>query len=117
MKHEQIDVHTENGVTVLRLSGQFIGGEETDALRDVLRACAAEHGAIVVVDFSDVPYINSAVIGALLVAHASIARHGGVVALSGIHGTLDHVFTITKLHLVFPLFPSVPVALQSLTVS
>jgi anti-sigma B factor antagonist len=117
MEHEQIDVHEDGSTTVVTLDGQFIGGDETDALRESLHECGTKHAARVIVDFSAVPYVDSSLIGVLLSANASITKRGGVIALVGMNDAVQQVFTLTKMHLVFPLYETVAVAKQTLNVS
>ncbi len=117
MLDEQIDVRDEGTITIVSLNGQFIGGEETDALRDVFVGLTKRERPYVIVDLADVSYLNSSFISALLAAHAALARRGGVIALAGMNGTIGQIFAVTKLELVFPLFPTVEVAKSSQKVS
>lgn len=114
MKHEQLDISHEHGVTIVTLRGQFIGGDETDAVREILLVESEKTGSRILVDMSDVGYVNSSFIGVLLAAHAQVVRSGGSIVLAAMNETVGSVFTLTKLHLAFPLFDSVPVALQSM---
>lgn len=117
MDHEQIEVREEGACTVVTLHGQFVGGDETDAVRELLTSLAKEQGSRVVVDFTDVRYANSSFLGVLLSAHASFARTGGTLALAAMNTTLRDVFTVTKMHLIFSLFETVPVAVSELNLS
>lgn len=117
MEHEQIDVHEDGSMSVVTLNGQFIGGDETDVLREALMAHGLKSGAQVIVDFTAVPYVDSSVIGVLLSANASFTKRGGKLVLAGMNDAVQQVFTMTKMHLVFPLYDSVAVAKQALNVS
>lgn len=117
MDYEQTEVKDVGPCTVVSLRGQFIGGEETDAVRDLLTDLAKGQGRKVIVDFTDVRFANSSMIGVLLSAHATFARTGGTMALAGMNGAMSDVFTVTKMHLIFSLYESVQSALSELNVS
>jgi anti-sigma B factor antagonist len=114
MKHEQMDITYDRQVTIVTLRGQFIGGDETDAVREALLVESEKANNRIVVNMSDVGYVNSSFIGVLLAAHAQVVRLGGTMVLAAMNEAVRNVFTLTKLHLTFPLFDSVPVALQNM---
>lgn len=111
MKHEQLDVAIIDSVTVIRLQGQFIGGDETDALRDLLTAKGSVRNARVVIDFSGATYVNSAFLGVLLSTNAVVTRHRGTMTLAVVPAAIMEVIGVTKLDLVFPVFDTVEEAL------
>jgi len=117
MDQEQIEVQEVGPCTVVSLRGQFIGGEETDSVRDLLTDLAREQGRKVIVDFTDVRFANSSMIGVLLSAHAAFARTSGTMALAGMNEAMSDVFTVTKMHLIFSLYATVQAALSELNVS
>ena len=111
MKHEQFDVVNTQGATVISLQGQFIGGDETDALRDVLRQSGSRRKAKVIIDFANVTYVNSAFLGVMLSSNAIVARNLGSIAFAAVPTSIKDVLGVTKLDLVFPLFDTVQAAL------
>ncbi|MBU3742136.1 MAG: STAS domain-containing protein [Candidatus Kapabacteria bacterium] len=115
MKHEQLDVCDHDRATVLTLRGQFIGGDETDALRTALAACNKDAGTTVVLDMAGVTYVNSSCIGVLLAAHAHASRKQGSIVIAGADDAVRDVFTITKMHLVFRMYETLQDALSTST--
>jgi len=111
MKHEQIEIREELTATILSLEGQFVGGDETDALRDVLRDISTRKTADIIVDLTNVSYVNSSFISALLAAHASIARKGGTISVCGLNETIANIFAVSKLNLIFAISGDVSSAL------
>lgn len=102
--HEQITFRDdEGGFTVIELTGQFVGGDETDALQEVLLD-AANNEAKVMIDMTGVSFANSSFLSALLSAHARLSRGGGLIVVAGMTPTVAQVFTITKLDLIFNVF-------------
>lgn len=111
MKHEQFDVENTQGATVISLKGQFIGGDETDALRDVLRQVGSGRKAVIIMDFASVSYVNSAFLGVLLSSNAIVARNRGSIVLAAVPPSIMDVLSVTKLDLVFRMFDTVQAAL------
>lgn len=97
--------------SVLSLAGQYVGGPETEELRRQLTALSTTE-AFVIVDFSQVPFINSAVIGVLLSVHAQYQRTGVPLFCAGMNDHVRKVFDLTKLYLVIPIVPDVEAALR-----
>ena len=104
---EQISVELQGAVTVLRLHGQFIGGDETDALREEFKQLALAEKPLVAVDLYGVSYLNSTALGVLISAHANFTKRSGRVALCNVSKNIENIFVITKLTLVFEMFPTV----------
>jgi anti-sigma B factor antagonist len=104
---EQISVEQQGVVTVLRLHGQFIGGDETDSLREEFKRLALSEKPLVAVDLHGVSYLNSTALGVLISAHANFTKRTGRVALCNVSKNIENIFVITKLTLVFEMFPTV----------
>lgn len=104
-----------SGIEIVSLRGQFIGGEETDELRTVLGEVAHTAPKAVLLDMSNVTYLNSTALGVLIAAHASMAKNGGKVALCGLSQSLENIFVITKLSMVFDIYQNREHALSALS--
>lgn len=113
---EQISVEQNGNVTIIRLQGQFIGGDETDALREEFKRLSSVDKPLVAVDLQGVTYLNSTALGVLISAHANLSKkQHGRIALCNISKNIENIFVITKLTLVFEMFPSVEEATQQFT--
>jgi anti-anti-sigma factor len=110
-RHEQLDVTELVGGRLIVLHDQFIGGEETDAFRTELLQAARDKSPLVLVDMNDVPFVNSAFIGALLAGNAEVMRNGGALVVARLTAQVDSVFRLTKLHKVLPIYTRLDVAL------
>ncbi len=100
-EHEQIEQRNDGQDIVVALSGQFTGGEETEAAQRALQSAGGEASRRVVVDMAAVTYVNSSFIGALLAAHTSISRTGGTIVLHNVPPTVAEILRVTRLDLVF----------------
>jgi anti-anti-sigma factor len=116
-RHEQLELTELHGGRLLVLHDQFIGGEETDVFRRELVRAAKENVPVVVVDMQDVPFVNSAFIGALISGNADVKRTGGTVVVARLSAQVDSVFRLTKLHNVVPIYTRLDVAFSDFGVS
>jgi anti-sigma B factor antagonist len=66
-----------------------------------------------VVDLSDVSYIDSAGLAALIQAMQKVEAYGGKFLLAGLQETVRSIFEISRLDQVFQVFPDVDTALAS----
>jgi anti-sigma B factor antagonist len=64
-----------------------------------------------VVDLSDVSYIDSAGLAALIEAMQKVETYGGKFALAGLQETVRSIFEISRLDQVFKIFPNADAAL------
>ena len=76
-------------------------------------ALQVEHSPTVILDLSDVPYIDSAGLGSLVTAHISGHKAGRRVALAGVNKRVLKVFEITKVEPLFLMFPTLGDALEA----
>ena len=63
-----------------------------------------------VVDLSDVTYIDSAGLAALIEAMQKVEGYGGKFLLAGLQETVRSIFEISRLDQVFQIFPDVDAA-------
>jgi anti-sigma B factor antagonist len=97
---------------VLTLKGQFIGGEETDKLRDALVGIAQQKKNNLVIDLAKTTYLNSTALGVLISAHANFVKREGRIILCNINKSIQNIFVITKLSLVFTIVETLDEAIK-----
>jgi anti-sigma B factor antagonist len=103
----------DGGIGLIEVGGSLIGGEETDKLRASVAGFIEREYQKLIIDLSDVTYLNSTAIGVLVSAHTSYSRKGWQVKLCGINKNINNIFVITKLALVFDVHDSRQQAIQS----
>jgi anti-sigma B factor antagonist len=87
-------------VTVFRLKGPFVLGTMFE-----FQATLREPGLKgVIIDLSEVPYIDSAGLGVLLGHWSHTQRHGYKYALVGMSARVHTIFEITHTDTVLPIF-------------
>lgn len=99
----QILVENEDNIEILRLSGRFIGGEETDSLRLKLSELSDND---LMVELSEVSYINSTALGVLISAQAEFIKKSKKIVLLNANEVVSDLLKATQLTLVFKVFES-----------
>jgi len=94
---------SRDGCQVLRLTGPLTLAN-LFGFQNVVRA---EKSPTVIVDLTNVPYIDSAGIGALLGAHVSRQKEGHLLALVGVNQRVRNALEITHVWHFFSVFPTV----------
>ena len=77
-------------------------------------AIRREASPTLVLDFSEVPYVDSAGLGSLVSAYISGHKAGRRMALSGVNPRVLKLLEITKTDGLFLIFPTVELAMQAL---
>ena len=67
-----------------------------------------------ILDFSEVPYVDSAGLGSVLGAYVSRQKEGRKLALVGVSDRVRAVFQLTKVEQFFGFYSSVPAAEQGI---
>jgi anti-sigma B factor antagonist len=73
-----------------------------------------EPAQTVILDFSDVPYVDSAGLGLLITAHVTRQKSGRRMVLSGINPRVQRLFEITRMNDLFLIFSSPEEAVAAL---
>ena len=103
----------ERGIGLIEVKGSLVGGDETDKLRQSIAGFVGQNYEKLLIDLSDVTYLNSTAIGVLIHGHTSYARRGWQLKLCGINKKIDSIFVITKLILVFDVHDTRKAAIES----
>lgn len=82
--------------TVISLNGQFVGGDETDKLFDLVNGVLQGSKKNLLLDFKHVIYFSSIVIGKLIKANRDFTDADAKFYLCNVNSTLKEVFKITK---------------------
>jgi len=94
---------SRDGLCILRLAGPLT----LSNLFQFQALLRAEKAPVTIVDLTNVPYIDSAGIGALLGAHVSRQKEGRSLALVGVNQRVQHALEITRVFQFFSVYPSV----------
>lgn len=102
-----------DGVAVVQLEGRIVLGEESNALRERVKSLLASGQKKIVLNMSNVTYIDSAGLGTLVASHHSAKSQGAALKLSNLGAKFQEVLQVTKLLTVFDVFDSEAAAISS----
>lgn len=102
-----------SGVPILTLRGNLIGEPETSDLKEKIKTLTANGMKRIVLDLSDVTFINSTGLGSLISSLTSVRSVGGDLRLAGVNEKVHNLFVITKLATVFDMHKNVELAVSS----
>lgn len=105
--------HEKNGVVVLEPHGKIMGGPDATLLHDQLHDLIAEKKLKVVIDLSQVDWMNSTGLGILISSLTTLRNSQGDLKLASVTDKIQSLLTITKLITVFEAYDSVDEAVAS----
>ena len=112
----KIGVEYAKNATIATLTDERILDEgEVQGLEDSIMPLIEEAGGIrLVIDFGNVKFLTSAVLGLLIRASKKIYESSGQLKLCGINPQILKIFKITRLDRVFDIYEDREKAIQSL---
>jgi anti-sigma B factor antagonist len=107
-----ISVREENNVAVVNLKGRLdlTSGNE---LKEKLKALLDKERTSIHLNLSEVEFINSSGLGALVSAMKEVRMRRGRLTLSDLAGYVQEIFDITQLTHIFEIFSTETEALGS----
>lgn len=113
----EISEHLSDGVRVMVLSGNIQGGDSSGRLRARLKEVLSNGDTQIVIDLSQVRFVDSAGLGALVAGLTTARNQGGNVKLAKVARQFRDQLVMTKLVTVFEVYDSVEDALRSFAAS
>ncbi len=108
MKQRQI-----GSIVMLYPKGYLTGGDETEELEQTIKSLAEGGNKALIVNLADTQHLNSTALGVLISAHSNYVRRGGQMKLCAVDKKIENIFVITKLSLVFDVYPTEDLAVAS----
>jgi anti-sigma B factor antagonist len=100
-------------VSVVSLNGRIVLGEESTSLRERVKALIADGKKKIVLNMSNVTYIDSAGLGILVAAHVSAKNQGAALYLSNLGDKFNDVLQLTRLMTVFSVYTTEAEAIKN----
>jgi len=108
MKQRQVGT-----IAIITPRGYLTGGDETDELERSIKTLAESGNKHLLINLSETQHLNSTALGVLISAHSSYVRRGGQMKLCSVDKRIENIFVITKLSLVFDVYPNEEQAIAS----
>jgi anti-sigma B factor antagonist len=109
----QVTTRQVGDVSVVDVAGRITLGEGASALRETIRGLVAKDQKKVLLNLSEVSYIDSSGIGELVSGFTSVTNHGGQLKLLGLTKRVQDLLQITKLYTVFDIYDTEASAVRS----
>jgi len=107
-----VKIEEISGVSVVGLNGRIVLGEESGALRETVKNLIAAGKSKIVLDMSNVTYIDSAGLGILVAAHVSAKTQGAAISLCALGQKFREVLQLTRLLTIFDVYETREAAIQ-----
>lgn len=109
----QVTNRVVGDVSVVDVVGRITLGEGASALRENIRGLVGKGNKKILLNLSDVSYIDSSGIGELVSGFTTVTNQGGVLKLLGLTKRVKDLLQITKLYTVFEVFDDEATAVRS----
>jgi anti-sigma B factor antagonist len=109
----KIDERQVGSVVILDLHGRILSGEGERALRAAVDRVAGSGTTNVLINFADVPYLDSSIIGEIVRTLTTVSRKGGQLKLLNIPARVRSLLSVTRLLSVFETYESEDEAVRS----
>ena len=100
-------------VGVLALSGNMMGGPETQEVHEKIKSLLSDEIKNIVIDLSGVKWMNSSGLGILMASLTSIEQAKGELKLACVADKVQSLLMITQLMKVFQTYETVDRAVAS----
>ena len=110
----KVSKRTNDGVPVIDLGGRLVFGDETKVLRKTVKDAIESGDANIVLNLSDLAYVDSGGIGTLVGLYTSARAAGGDLKLACPNSRVRHVLEITRLMTILSVFESEEQAIADL---
>ncbi|MEP1961659.1 STAS domain-containing protein [Tateyamaria sp.] len=104
---------SEDNLQVVSVLDNRIDAAVAIEFKDAMRASTDEGNDIVILDLSEVHFIDSSGLGAIVAAMKHMGK-SRKLALAGLTPTVEKVFRLTRMDSVFSVFPTLDGALEQL---
>lgn len=109
----QVDHNETNGITIVRLSGKILGGQDSLTVNRLMIDLIDQGKTNVVVDLGGVELMNSSGLGIIIQSANHLKSKNGQLKLANIAEKIQSLLVITKLNTVFETYSTVDEAIKS----
>ncbi|MCI0471794.1 MAG: STAS domain-containing protein [Candidatus Aminicenantes bacterium] len=109
----KIEKRQEKDVTILDLKGKILIGDGIDELRAAINNAIKAKETKLLLNFKDVPYLDSTGLGEVVRSYTSIKKEGGAVKILNLTQKVKDLLSVTKLITVFETFEDEKKAISS----
>lgn len=109
----KIEKRKKGDVLILDLGGKILIGDGIDELRNVIKAAIEAKETKLLLNFENVPYLDSTGLGEVVRAYTSVKKEGGSVKIINLTNKVRDLLSVTKLITVFETYNDEEEAIKS----
>jgi len=109
----KIERRRRGDVTILDLKGKILIGEGIDELRESINNAIKADEKKLLLNFDQVPYLDSTGLGEVVRSYTSLKKEGGMVKIINLTQKVKDLLSVTKLITVFDTFEDEDQAINS----
>ncbi len=102
-----------DGVAIVAIEGRIVLGEESNAVREKVKTMLASGQKKIVLNMTNVSYIDSSGLGTLVASQPRAGAQGAALRLANLGAKFQEILQVTKLVTVFEVFPTEAAAISS----
>jgi anti-sigma B factor antagonist len=99
---------------VIELKGNVMGGDDTKDFNELLHKLIDEGKKHIIIDLTDVKFMNSSGIGMLIGGLTTMKKAEGAMKLAGVTEKIQSLLVITKLITIFETYNTIDEAIASI---
>ena len=108
-----LDLREANGISILVLGGQLTGSGGHDQFREAIDTLLKSGRNQILIDFTDITFMDSAGMGELVAGHRTVGRHGGNLKILNPNKRVHNSLTMARILPIFEVFEDERTALAS----
>ena len=109
----KIEKRKVGNVTILDLKGKILFGDGIDELRQSINGAIKDGEKQMVLNFSEVPYLDSTGLGEVVRSYTTLKKAGGTIKIANLTNKVQDLLSVTKLITVFETFQDEDQAVKS----
>jgi anti-sigma B factor antagonist len=108
----EIKENKQGKVVVLKLIGR-LDSLTTKNFREKVKSLAQQRYVLLVLDMSEVDFMDSSGLGSLVAALRSVGHEGGNIKIADLQPRVRALFELTRLHQIFEIYEDIGNAVES----
>jgi anti-sigma B factor antagonist len=109
----KIEKRKKGNVTILDLKGKILIGEGIGELREAINNSIKAKEKNLILNFDQVPYLDSTGLGEVVRSYTSVKKEGGMIKIINLTQKVKDLLSVTKLITVFDTFEDEDKAIKS----
>ena len=109
----KIEKRKKGDVVILDIKGKILLGDGIDELRETINGVIQSNETKLLLNFKEVPYLDSTGLGEVVRSYTSLKKEGGLVKIVNLTNKVQDLLSVTKLITVFETFEDEDKAVES----